>query len=192
MKNKLKTRLKVLTLLSVLSIISVAIVSCGPENNPEPGGGDDPTSNFKEEFLILDGVRYEADDFSAKILKDNNSEDILEIQVDGVYPKLFLTHEREQNSDTVVCRDYEPFWGALYDPDFDTYYVQVWYTKGPLPNHCQYMPRNEPPSPHEKYELTKVDGKYVSEFGKIQVQCGDQGAGEEWVTVEGYVIWEEK
>jgi hypothetical protein len=183
-----------LTLLFLAFAISITHTGCGPDASPvtpkdttTTGGGD----GFEEEFIIVDGVRYGADQIQKRQLGGSNTQDELVISFDNQeYPFILLEHQRESGGDTLVPREYLPEGGSSYDPPFDDYRVKIWFAEGPSPNFCQNIAADNPSTPHETYTLKKVNGKYVSEFGKAQLDCSSNAQGKR-STVEGYLIWEE-
>jgi hypothetical protein len=182
------------TLLAVALVISFTHTSCGPDDTPvkptttdTTGGGD----GFKEEFILVDGVRYGADQIKRRQLSSSNTRTELTISFDNQeYPFILMELQRSSDGDTLVPRDYTPSNGGVYLPDFNRYEVKIWFAEGPSPNFCQNISYDDPATPHETYTLKKVNGKYVSEFGKVQIECVESGQASRTV-IEGYLIWEE-
>jgi len=182
------------TLLAVALVISFTHTSCGPEDTPvkptttdTTGGGD----GFKEEFILVDGVRYGADQIMKRQLSSSNTRTELTISFDNQeYPFIALEQQRSSDGDTLVPRNYNPAGGSAYLPDFNRYEVKIWWAEGADPGSCQNISSDEPATPHATYTLKKVNGKYVSEFGKAQLECPENAKGKRSV-IEGYLIWEE-
>ncbi|MFT5725594.1 MAG: hypothetical protein ACI9JN_002719 [Bacteroidia bacterium] len=198
MKQNRSIYLVLLTILSTAFMWSTT--GCSPDD-PDPiitdttSGGSN--NDFKTEFLEVNGVDM-GQITSKKIIKNTGSRSTeIRVKFGPNYPSLTLVHEWDTDQDTMVAREYAPAKTSLYLPDLDLYEVGFNYSEGPAPNYCQYQgfdPDNdgEPPVPNEKYELKLIKGKYVSEFGKAQLRCNNSPAkGDDNITVEGYVIWEE-
>ena len=139
----------------------------------------------------MDGVRYGADQIQRRQLSSSNTRTQLKITFENnEYPFILLEQQRESGGDTLVPREYLPATGSSHDPPFDDFEVKIWFAEGPDPNFCQNISIRNPATAHETYTLKKVNGKYVSEFGKAQLDCSSNAQGKR-STVEGYLIWEE-
>jgi hypothetical protein len=139
----------------------------------------------------VDGVRYGADQIQRRQLSSSNTRTQLKITFENnEYPFILLEQQRESGGDTLVPREYLPSTGSSYDPPFDDFRVRIWFAEGSAPANCQNLAIENPSTPHETYTLKKVNGKYVSEFGKAQLECPENAQASR-STVEGYIIWEE-
>jgi hypothetical protein len=178
------------SLLLVIAI-SATFLGCNPDEGTPPETKDSvPTT--QEEYLIVNGVRYEGKDFFKKSYTKQSRFEQLQVQIGPNYPSLTLGHEKKQPDNVLIARDYLPSQVYGYEEDLDIYEVKFYFAYGAKPKHCQYIPPIYP-VPHEKYSLKKVDGKWVSDFGKANLQCNNKPAtGDDKITVEGYLIWENK
>ncbi|PCJ65163.1 MAG: hypothetical protein COA58_09880 [Bacteroidetes bacterium] len=190
-KNSIKTvsPLKFLSVVALAFSLSFFITGCGTDDGPPKDGGSGTTETA--EYLIINGTRYEGADFVSKKFSGSNSTQELRIRLGANYPILVLEHEEDSNGE-IVEREYDVNSLGSYFPDGDLYEVGVFYTEGSPPASCQYYGIDGPSTPHGKYELKKVDGKLVSEFGAAQMECVEGNTGDANLTIEGYVIWEEK
>ena len=136
MKNFLKEFRFLLSgsaLLAVTLALSLTQSGCGPDDKPTTTPTT-VTPTVIEEFIILDGKRYEGKDFYKKSAGKATNSTILSIKLGPNYPVFELTHERESKSDTMVARVYTPAFGASSGDDFgwDVYFsglmVQNHYT----------------------------------------------------------------
>ena len=172
-------------------VISLTQSGCGPDDKPTTTPTT-VTPTVIEEYLILDGKRYEGKDFYKKVFANGNSDSYLNIQIGPNYPLIEITHEREEKSDTMVARIYSPAQGQS-SSDIFGWEVYFFGAYGTQPLNCYFGSIDKPAIPHGKYELKKINGKYVSTFGKIQMVCGKGGGTEGSIMVtEGQVIWENK
>ena len=186
-------KLRSVTLLAALAVffsLGLFISGCGPDDTPTTPKTTPPdtTSNATTEYLIIDGTRYESGDFTKRVY-DQGGDRKLQIKFGNIYPQLEIAHEPDEN-DELVKREYIPYRSSSYFPGGDTYEVGFWYAEGPLPSFCQNFAIKEPSTPHGTYELKMVDGKLVSEFGVVQMECRE-GNGKAISTIEGYLVWEE-
>ncbi|MFT4521655.1 MAG: hypothetical protein ACI8ZN_000593 [Bacteroidia bacterium] len=191
MKTQLKTRwgsaLNATVAFLFVGAIIFTLPACGGDDpKPTPDGG-----TTIEEYLIIDGKRYEGKDFVKKSIVANNRTDQLRIiLVNSTYPYVDIEHERA--GDSIPLRIYTPSDAADFFPDVDSYEVGFTSADGAKPVYCQFLSIYEPPTPHGKYEIKKVNGKILSEFGKVYMSCEAGGNGTDTRVVEGRVIWEEK
>lgn len=199
MNNKLiKLSLKKTAQWTLVLLLGAGLLTTFTGCNPDEGGGTPSTDdggNTQEEYLIIEGQRYEGKDFYKKTLTKDNSNEILIVEIGpkANYPVLYITQQRKMPENVLVARDYIPNAAASYDPDFDDYTVRMSFGYGPPPNDCFYIPLSDPSPAHEKYTLKQVDGKWVSEFGKAQMDCNNKPAnGADQIAIEGYIIWENK
>ncbi|PCJ67348.1 MAG: hypothetical protein COA58_03240 [Bacteroidetes bacterium] len=192
-KKSIKTvsTLKFLSVVALAFSLSFFITGCGTDDAPPKDGGSGTTETA--EYLIINGTRYEADEIVSKKFVVSNSHIKLRIKLgSGVYPWFDIDHEGTSTAE-LVEREYDVAAEiGSYFPDGDLYEVGFYYAEGALPTYCRYLGITEPATPHGKYELKKVDGKLVSEFVKAQMECVDGNTGDANLTIEGYVIWEEK
>jgi hypothetical protein len=179
----------IFTLTLVLGLSTVLFTSCGNDDTPTTPGGS--TTSAAKEYLIINGTRYEGEDFFSKKFFYTNSTMELRIQLtEGFYPRIHINHEGTVLEE-LVAREYDvaPELGS-YFPNGDQYEVGFYYAEGDMPGDCRYLGILNPTPPNGKYELKKVDGKLVSEFTKAQMDC--RGASKADIAAEGYIIWEEK
>ncbi len=192
--KKFSKNFRALLSASVLAVATIAISltqsGCGPDDKPTTTPTT-VTPTVIEEYLILDGKRYEGKDFYKKSVGSGTSNMILSIELGPNYPVVEFTHEREEKSDTMVARVYNPAFGASSGDDFG-WDVYVFGAYGSEPLYCNYGSSDKPKIPHGKYELKKINGKYVSTFGKIQMDCEGGVDPTSLMVVEGQVIWENK
>lgn len=171
--------------------ISVTHTSCGPDDSPPvtPRDTTDDSNGFKKEYIIVDGVRYDADQIKKRVLQGNLRDTTLIISFNNEsYPFIMIEHAKVSDGDGMLAHEYTPSRYTHTSERFG-YEVVLWFAEGPGPAYCQNISVYEPSTPHEKYTLKKVNGKYVSEFGKAQLKCGEGGGARS--TVEGYLIWED-
>ena len=193
MNSKSMNKLRSVTLLAALAVffsLGLFISGCGPDETPTTPKTTPPdtTSNAATEYIIIDGTRYESGDFTKRVY-DQGGNRKLQIKFGYLYPQMEISHKPDDN-DELDTRVYIPAKYSIYFPDGDTYEVGFWYAEGPLPSFCQNFALNEPSTPHGTYELKMVDGKLVSEFGVVQMECAD-GNGKAISSIEGYIVWEE-
>jgi hypothetical protein len=182
--------LKFMTAFAVIFALGSFLTSCGPDDTPTAPTTEttDTTGGDSKEYLIIDGTRYEPGDYTKRVY-DQGGDRKLELTFgEGVYPQLEIAHEPDDN-DELDTRIYIPAKTSIYFPDGDAYEVGFWYAEGPLPTFCQNFALNSPSTPHGKYELKTVDGKLVSEFGTVQMDCAE-GNSKAISTIEGYLVWE--
>jgi len=190
MNSKSMNKLRSVTLFAAVAVffsLGLFISGCGPDDTPKTIPTD-TTTNAATEYLIIDGTRYESGDFTKRVY-DQGGERKLQIKFGNLYPQMEIAHEPDDN-DELDTRVYIPAKFSTYFPGGDTYEVGFWYAEGDLPSFCQNFALNEPSTPHGTYELKMVDGKLVSEFGVVQMECAD-GNGKPISTIEGYIVWEE-
>ncbi|MFT5480828.1 MAG: hypothetical protein ACI9NN_001796 [Bacteroidia bacterium] len=190
MKTQLKTRwgsaLNATVAFLFVGAIIFTLPACGGDDpKPTPDGG-----TTIEEYLIIDGKRYEGKDFVKKYFGQTNNSKILRIELGNSYPLVSI--EQDLVADTIPLRIYDLALGSAYKPDFDLYEAQITAQDGPPPVHCQFTSVDKPSVPNGKYELKKMNGKVVSEFAKSSLKCVNGGNGTDERTIEGRVIWEEK
>jgi hypothetical protein len=185
-------------LVGLLTSISITFTNCGGnDDDPDPKDTTTTTSKFKAEFLSVNGVRYEANQIFKKVIKKNNSYDRLDVEFGPNYPFIEIDHERSEGGtgDSLVPREYIP--ASIGFTNENIGYEVGWYwAVGSAPNNCQYqIPLAYTPSvPNGKYTLSKIDGKYVSEFGRVELKCTNTGAnGDDVIVIDGgYLIWKKK
>jgi hypothetical protein len=182
--------LKFMTAFAVIFALGSFLTSCGPDDTPTAPTTEttDTTGGDSKEYLIIDGTRYEPGDYTKRVY-DQGGDRKLELTFgEGVYPQLEIAHEPD-DEDILVNREYIPNTSPNYFPNGDLYEVSLWYAEGDLPSFCQNWPIEEPSTPHGTYTLKTVDGKLVSEFGTVQMEC-KEGNSKAISTIEGYLVWE--
>jgi len=190
MNSKSMNKLRSVTLLAAVAVffsLGLFISGCGPDDTPKTTPTD-TTTNAATEYLIIDGTRYESGDFTKRVF-DQGGDRKLELEFGARYPLFIISQELDDN-DELVKREYIPYRSSSYFPGGDTYEVGIFYAQGDLPTYCQNFPIEEPSTPHGTYELKMVDGKLVSEFGVVQMECRE-GNNKPASTIEGYLVWEE-
>ena len=190
MNSKSMNKLRSVTLLAAVAVffsLGLFISGCGPDDTPKTTPTD-TTSNAATEYIIIDGTRYESGDFTKRVY-DQGGNRKLQIKFGNIYPQLEIAHEPDENNE-LDTRVYIPNYSAFYSSSLGFYEVAFWYAEGPLPSFCQNFSIEEPTTPHGTYELKRIDGKLVSEFGVVQMECRE-GNGKAISTIEGYIVWEE-
>ncbi|MBI1308070.1 MAG: hypothetical protein GC181_15805 [Bacteroidetes bacterium] len=172
--------------------LGFSIWSCGDDPTPTTNNNNNNnTSDSLEEYIVLNGERFEGKNFKSKKIVNNPSTKELRISLKNTYPEVIIVHEK--SGDTLLPRDYVISKWYTTDFDFDEFEVQLSYSEGPPPAYCQFTTTDEPPTPNGTYVLKMVDGKLISEFGKGYMTCVDGGDGKATALIEkGRLIWESK